>query len=47
MIRYDIWYDMLFIKCNWVSIRWQWSADFPVFGEVCYIENVEAYNLYG
>jgi len=20
-------YDMIFIYCNWVSIRWQWSVD--------------------
>jgi len=24
---YDIWYDMIFIYCNWVSTWWQWSVD--------------------
>jgi len=31
MIRYDrydtIWYDMIFIYCNWVSTRWHWSVN--------------------
>jgi len=21
------WYNMIFIYCNWVSKRWQWSVD--------------------
>jgi len=24
---YDVIYDMIFIYCNWVSTRWQWSVD--------------------
>jgi hypothetical protein len=25
--KYDLIYDMIFIYCNWISTRWQWSVD--------------------